>query len=359
MLAHEADRLAGGPGACLVIDDAALPKKGALSVGVARQCCGQLGKRANCQSLVSLTLAQGEVPVPVGLRLFLPDEWTGAAERRVRAGVPEAAMAPRSKGEIALAAGVWFGVVLADAGWTNEACAGPWASRATGRCKGRMCASSRPAGANAALCRTKSGVPPRRSSPGCGGGPRRGGAAPSGRSPPASRRPGCAWAMARRSRTTATCPARKRGWRASGERKFHLSNLPPSTSLRALAAVIKARWVCEQAHQQLNQELGLGHFEGRSRTGLHRHALMACNAFAHLQHLRVEPRGIARTARWRSPLDLAEHHRTEPGKNAATRPGTTARCVVTTRLFAHIAHPVRCPHCKQQFQPSPDQKRPR
>ena len=103
MLAHEADRLAGGPGACLVIDDAALPKKGALSVGVARQCCGQLGKRANCQSLVSLTLAQGEVPVPVGLRLFLPDEWTGAAERRVRAGVPEAAMAPRSKGEIALA----------------------------------------------------------------------------------------------------------------------------------------------------------------------------------------------------------------------------------------------------------------
>ena len=55
----------GGSKASLVIDDTALPKKGGLSVGVARQYCGQLGKKANCQSLVSLTLAQGEVPVPV------------------------------------------------------------------------------------------------------------------------------------------------------------------------------------------------------------------------------------------------------------------------------------------------------
>ena len=53
-------------------------------------------------------------------------------------------------------------------------------------------------------------------------------------------------------------------WRSSGERKYYLSNLPPRTSLRALAGAIKARWVCEQAHQQLKQELGLGHFEVRS-----------------------------------------------------------------------------------------------
>src|SRR3954451_2510332 len=65
-------RSVGGPEAVLVIDDTALPKKGTLSVGVARQYCGQLGKRANCQALVSLTLAGREVPVPVGLRLFLP-----------------------------------------------------------------------------------------------------------------------------------------------------------------------------------------------------------------------------------------------------------------------------------------------
>ena len=97
--------------------------------------------------------------------------------------------------------------------------------------------------------------------------------------------------------------------RDSGERKYHLSNLPPQTPLRALVAAIKARWVCEQAHQQLKQELGLGHFEGRSWTGLHRHALMACIAFAYLQQLR-----------------LTEARRTGRGKKAAprTRPATRA-----------------------------------
>src|SRR3954469_7125637 len=72
VLAQQADRMIGGPDAGLVIDDTALPKKGTLSVGVARQYCGQLGKRANCQALVSLTLAAREVPIPLGLRLFLP-----------------------------------------------------------------------------------------------------------------------------------------------------------------------------------------------------------------------------------------------------------------------------------------------
>ncbi len=103
VLAGEADRLVGGPEAVLVIDDTALPKKGALSVGVARQYCGQLGKQASCQALVSLTLARGEVPVPVGLRLFLPEQWTSEPERCVRAGVPGAEGVARSKGEIALA----------------------------------------------------------------------------------------------------------------------------------------------------------------------------------------------------------------------------------------------------------------
>ena len=81
VLAEQADQLVGGPEAVLVIDDTALPKKGTLSVGVARQYCGQLGKRANCQALVSLTLAGREVPLPVGLRLFLPEEWSRDAGR--------------------------------------------------------------------------------------------------------------------------------------------------------------------------------------------------------------------------------------------------------------------------------------
>jgi SRSO17 transposase len=75
--------------------------------------------------------------------------------------------------------------------------------------------------------------------------------------------------------------------RASGEQKYYLSNLPTDTSLKRLAAIIKARWVCEQAHQQLKEELGLDHFEGRSWRGLHRHGLMAMMAFCFLQHQRL------------------------------------------------------------------------
>ena len=81
-LVKAADRLVGGADAVLVIDDTALVKQGRHSVGVKRQYCGQLGKTANCQSLVSLTLARSEVPVCVGLRLFLPEDWCGDAERR-------------------------------------------------------------------------------------------------------------------------------------------------------------------------------------------------------------------------------------------------------------------------------------
>lgn len=69
----QADRLVGGSDAVLVIDDTAVLKKGKHSVGVAPQYASALGKTANCQTLVSLTLARGEVPVMVALRLFLPE----------------------------------------------------------------------------------------------------------------------------------------------------------------------------------------------------------------------------------------------------------------------------------------------
>jgi SRSO17 transposase len=81
-------------------------------------------------------------------------------------------------------------------------------------------------------------------------------------------------------------------WRDTGEKKYYLTNHPPRTTLRTLAAAIKARWSCEQAHQQLKEELGLDHFEGRTWLGLHHHALMTLISFAFLQHLRL--REIAR-----------------------------------------------------------------
>jgi Transposase DDE domain len=75
--------------------------------------------------------------------------------------------------------------------------------------------------------------------------------------------------------------------RASGERKYYLANHAEDVGLESLAALIKARWVCEQAHQQMKEELGLDHFEGRSWPGLHHHVLMTMLALAFLQHLRL------------------------------------------------------------------------
>ena len=75
--------------------------------------------------------------------------------------------------------------------------------------------------------------------------------------------------------------------RSSGERKYYLTNHAEDVSMESLAAAIKARWVCEQAHQQMKEELGLDHFEGRSWLGLHHHVLMTMLAFAFLQHLRL------------------------------------------------------------------------
>src|SRR5216683_6671106 len=123
----QANRLVGGDAAVLVIDDTALPKKGNASVGVAPQYASALGKNANCQTLVSLTLASREVPVMVGLRLFLPESWTEDSERMARARVPEDRRTAMTKPEIAIeeidrviASGARFGCVLADSGYGSS-----------------------------------------------------------------------------------------------------------------------------------------------------------------------------------------------------------------------------------------------
>ena len=120
----QADGLVGASDAVLVIDDTAMPKKGKHSVGLAAQYASALGKTANCQTLVSLTLARGEVPVTVALRLCLPESWTSDRARLIQAGVPDEHRTARTKAEVALAeidrmiaAGVRFGCVLADAGY--------------------------------------------------------------------------------------------------------------------------------------------------------------------------------------------------------------------------------------------------
>jgi SRSO17 transposase len=341
-LVRAADRLVGGPDAVLVVDDTALVKQGRRSVGVKRQYCGQLGKRANCQSLVSLTLARAEVPVGVGLRLFLPEDWCGDATRRAAAGVPDT-VAYRPKWRIALdeidrvlASGARFGAVLADAeyGRAAEFRAG-LAERRLPYAVGIMPVQQvYPADVTLAFPERKPTGRPRKHP------------APSATSVGAAElleaRPAAFRTVSWRTGTkgplraefaalrvrVADGPAAAGGrhlpgdevWlvgehRTSGERKYYLSNLPPDAPLEVLAALIKARWVCEQMHQQLKDELGLDHFEGRSWRGLHHHALLCQLAFAFLQHLRLGGEKNRRRGRARATAPA------EPARRPAAHPG--------------------------------------
>src|SRR5919198_565289 len=226
----QADRLVGGSDAVLVIDDTAIAKKGTHSVGVAPQYASALGKTANCQTLVSLTLARGEVPVMLALRLFLPESWTSKRARLERAGVPTEYRTARTKPEMALAeidhviaAGVrmiWPVAgrgrprkrhvpdilsmaaedMLAAARWQNIS----WRTGTKGKLKARFAA---------VRVRIADGAPQRIRDKG------------------QQHLPGEeAWLIGEH--------------RMSGEKKYYLANLPGNTDLRTLAAAIKARWVC-------------------------------------------------------------------------------------------------------------------
>ncbi len=354
----QADRLVGGSDAVLVVDDTAIAKKGTHSVGVAPQYASALGKTANCQTLVSLTLAQGEVPVMLALRLFLPESWTSKRARLERAGVPAGYRTERTKPEMALAeidraiaAGVRFGCVLADAGYGSSA---PFRQGLTERKLAWAVGIPRhlkvyPADVRMIWPVAKRGRPRRRHIPDI-------------LSVPAedmlanatwrtiSWRTGTKGKLkarfaAVRARVADGAPQRIRdkgqlhlpgdeAWligehRMSGEKKYYLPNLPAKTDLRTLAATIKARWICEQAHQQMKEELGLDHFEGRSWQGLHRHALMTMIAYAFLQHRR-----------------LATARREKRFNGPPPQPTLPAVRHAILELFARLP-PQRCPHCRK------------
>jgi SRSO17 transposase len=316
VLLEKVNGLVGGRDAHLIVDDTGLLKQGRHSVGVAHQYCGQVGKTTNCQTLVSLTLARNEMPVPIALRLYLPKAWAQDADRRKRTGVPDA-VTFRPKWKIALEeiervlhAGVSFGDVLGDAGYgvcadfrrgltdlglrwalgispdqlmyaASAHTIAPVRATSTGRIPriGRATATPRPAHRVIASLGPRAfiAVQWRRGTKGMlsadfaavrvrvADGPRVRGH---------NHGPGQeAWLICER--------------RSNGESKYHLSNYPPQTSLVDIAAALKARWSCEQAHQQMKEELGLDHFEGRSWRGLHHHTLLTMIAFAFLQHLRT------------------------------------------------------------------------
>jgi len=350
-----------------VIDDTALPKKGTRSVGVAPQYASALGKTANCQILVSLTLARREVPIPLSLRLFLPEAWTSDPDRLQRAGVPQAEQVSRTKPEIALAqldrirlAGVRFGVVLADAGYGISA-----DFRQALSARDLLWAVGIPRLQKVFPAAVEMVPPPparRRSSqpliPASEAIPveamlenqpwrtitwRQGTKGPLKAAFAACRvRVADGPAVRLHGRNNQHMPG-EAVWlvgerRSTGERKYYLSNLAADAPLKRLAAAIKARWVCEQAHQQLKEELGLDHFEGRSWTGLHRHALMTLIAFAFLQHQRLAQAGRGKKGERTAPSAEPAGH---PGR---PRPAHRERALASSHMpplptTAHIAIP--------------------
>jgi SRSO17 transposase len=347
----QADMLVGGGGAVLVIDDTAISKKGTHSVGVAAQYASALGKIANCQTMVSLTLARGEVPVMLALRLFLPESWTSDRARLKRAGVPAEYRTARTKPELALAeidrviaAGVRFGCVLADAGYGLSA---PFRQGLTAR-----------------KLTWAVGIPRhlkvypvdvRMIWPVAGRGRPRQRHVPDLLSRPAedmltnAQWRAISWRTGTKGKLKARFAAvrvrvadgppqriRDKGqqhlpgdeaWligehRMSGEKKYYLANLPAKTDLRTLATTIKARWICEQAHQQLKEELGLDHFEGRSWQGVHRHALMTMIAYAFLQYRRLKTAG-------REKKNQRAAASTDPASRASGHPRTHRSATAT------------------------------
>jgi SRSO17 transposase len=285
----------------------------------------------------------------LALRLFLPESWTSDRARLKRAGVPAEHRTARTKPEIALAeldrviaAGVRFGCVLADAGYGMSAAfrqglttrklawavgiprhlkvypaevqmISPDAKR--DRLRQRHVPDVLPKAAEGMLaCAAWQNISWRTGTKGklearfaaavrvrIADGPRQriGGKGP-------QHLPGDAvWLVGEH--------------RRSGEKKYYLANLPAKTALRTLAATIKARWICEQAHQQLKEELGLDHFEGRSWQGLHRHALMTMIAYAFLQHRRLaEARREKKNQRPTASADLASRTACYPRTHPST-----------------------------------------
>jgi len=316
-----------GPVAAWIVDDTAFPKKGQHSVGVARQYCGVLGKQDNCQVAVSVSVANEAVSVPVAYRLYLPESWARDRRRRRAAGVPED-VEFQPKWQIALAQiralhaeGVPPAPVLADAGYGDttdfrEALTAAGLLYAVG-VKGETTVW-RPGQAP---------VPPK---------PRRGGRGRpairlrrTGRHRPvrlkilAAALPAATWqtvtwregtrgAMRSRFARVRVRPAHRDQQRSDprpeewlliewprGEpepTKYWLSTLPEPTPVAELVRLAKLRWRIERDYQELKDELGLDHFEGRGWRGFHHHGALCTAAYAFL---------AAERARFSPPAPLA------------------------------------------------------
>ncbi len=295
-----------------IIDDTGFPKKGKHSVGVARQYCGQLGKQDNCQVAVSLSIANHAASLPIAYRLYMPEDWSTDPVRRSKAGIPDDVVF-RTKPEIALdqirealAAGIPHGVVLMDAGYgadtglrTDITALGltyvagiqphttvwlpgqgplppkPWTGRGRPTSRMRRDAEHRPVKVKDVAL-----------------------SLPETAWEAVTWREGSANLLTSRYARLRVRPAhrdeklkktRPEEWLLiewpEGEdqpTKYWLSTLPETIAFVDLVDTAKLRWRIERDYQELKQEVGLGHYEGRGWRGFHHHATLCIAAYGFL-----------------------------------------------------------------------------
>ena len=326
------------PEGIFVFDDTSFPKQGTHSVGVQRQYCGALGKKANCQVAPSVHYVSPTGHYPLAMRLFLPDCWIEDKERLDKAGVPEAFRRAKSKGAIALelldtvrGEGLPGWLAVADAGYGvsqefrsglvarglkylvgvtddmvvfTEAPQWELPGQADGRggrprTRPRLVEeAARPVSLKELAARTRlRKVTWREGTKG----------KLSGHFAWLRVWPGGGWA-------TGECAGAEPIWllierQADGKLKYAFSDLPPETTRLRAVRLWKSRWPVEQGYQQMKEELGLDHFEGRSWRGFHHHVclVMMAYGFLALEQLRAK----------RDPG--------KPGKKGIPSPGSPSR----------------------------------
>jgi SRSO17 transposase len=294
----------------LILDGTSFPKQGPASVGVARQYCGALGKVANCQTAVTVALWTGRQAWVLGAALYLPEAWLTPAQR-TRAHIPAtAASTPKWRLALTLlrqvrAARITVTAVVGDAEFGNNATLRrtlhraklPYALGVSSDLKvflgtprlqaappsatgGRWTRPTVPADVTTVEARVWSAAQP----------PRtwrlvswRNGTQPAWRARFCAVRvtPAHDWRERRLAPEVWLLCERDLG--ETPRTKHYLVDLPASTPLRALVRLAHQRWAIEQQYQELKDELGLDHFEGRTLPGWNRHVVLTALAYSFLQ----------------------------------------------------------------------------
>lgn len=341
-----------------IIDDTGFPKKGAHSVGVARQYCGQLGKQDNCQVAVSLSLATEQGSVPIGFRLYLPEPWAKDQRLREKAGVPKEVKF-LTKPQIALeqiraakATGVVVGIVLADAAYGNDT---SWRQELS-EIEMEYCVGVH---SSTTVWAPGTGpLPPKL--------PKRMGRPPTRwrRAPGATPLSVKALAESFKARRWHTVSWREGSYAVLSSRfaalrvraahrdekrkslrdqewlliewprgeaeptKYWLATLPADTPLVQLVKTAKMRWGIERDYQELKQEFGLSHYEGRNWRGFHHHATLCIAAYGFLLADRLKHGGSKKNSAQSKTASLPP---------AYTPRGSPTRATSRARFHRHAA----------------------